>query len=203
MPPCKTCLSRWRTCKPNVVDNITNQRTHFVAREMIFPTFNGEDMDGWLYKVKHYFMFHNIPNEQRIHMATLKMEGVALKWLLWIDKDGNLMSWSDFMVDVLKRFGQNEVLVSVGRLNKLVHTELVKDYQSCLELMTTKVHGMSKNIMKEIYIAWLSPVIQKEVIKAKLVDINEAFILASICEDTDEAPFKKKQGFVPSKLIGD
>lgn len=34
------------------------------------------------------------------------MGGEALKWLLWMDEEGKLTSLSEFMEDVMKRFGQ-------------------------------------------------------------------------------------------------
>lgn len=43
--------------------------------------------------------------------------------------------------------------------------------------------------MKVVYITELSTTIQKEVIKACPVDINEVFALVSICKETDEALF--------------
>lgn len=92
-------------------------------------------------------------------MATLKIEGEALKWLLWMDEESNMTTWSDFMEDVLKRFGQNEFLVPVGWLNKLVHTTSVKEYQRRFESMDTKVHRMTKEVMKVVYITRLNPMI--------------------------------------------
>lgn len=88
---------------------------------------------------------------------------------------------------VVKRFGQNEFSVLARRFSKLVQIEYVKDYQSRSESMATKVHGMTKEVMKEVYIIELPSVIQKKVIKARLEDINEVFALASICEETDVA----------------
>lgn len=62
------------------------------GRRNDLPTFDGDDVEGWLYKAIRYFRFHNVRDEQRIHMATLKMEGEALKWLLWMDEEGKLTS---------------------------------------------------------------------------------------------------------------
>lgn len=75
------------------------------------PKFSGED--EWLYKVKKYFHFHNASKGECIMMETMNMEGEALKWLLWMDGEGQLTSWSNFMDDILKRFAKG-VLHSFG-----------------------------------------------------------------------------------------
>lgn len=64
------------------------------------PKFDGNNMEGWLYKVKKFIHFHNVPEGERILVATMNMEGEALKWLLWMDSEGQLNSWSEFMEDI-------------------------------------------------------------------------------------------------------
>lgn len=58
------------------------------AQKKNMPKFNGEDVEGWLYKVKKYFRFHNVLEGEWIMMATMNMEGKALKGLLWMDGEG-------------------------------------------------------------------------------------------------------------------
>lgn len=61
-------------------------------------------------------------------MATMNMEGEALKQLLWMDNKGQLNSCCDFMDDVLKRFREGSYAVLTGQLSKLVQIEPVKEY---------------------------------------------------------------------------
>ena len=45
-----------------------------------FPKFDGEDPTGWIYKANQYFKYYEIPNHERILMASYYMEGPALVW---------------------------------------------------------------------------------------------------------------------------
>lgn len=60
---------------------------------------------GWIYKAKKYSRYHNISGEERITISTFNMEGEALEWLLWVDNNNALTSLSDFLDDLVKRFG--------------------------------------------------------------------------------------------------
>lgn len=54
----------------------------FQSKHNDVPTFNRENIKGWMYKAKNYFRFHNVPDDKHIHMDTLKMEWETLWWLL-------------------------------------------------------------------------------------------------------------------------
>lgn len=66
--------------------------------------FNGDNVQGWIYKTKKYLIFHNIPSEERIIVATFNMEGEAQEWILLADRNNALSSWSNFLDDLVKRF---------------------------------------------------------------------------------------------------
>lgn len=55
------------------------------------------------------------------------------------------------------------------------------------EGMATKLHGMSHNVMKEVYISRLKLEVQTEVLRARPETINDALDLARMWEDTTVA----------------
>lgn len=38
------------------------------------PKFDGDNVQGWFYKAKMYLRYHNIPDEERIIVATMNMK---------------------------------------------------------------------------------------------------------------------------------
>lgn len=48
-------------------------------------TFDWKNVEGWIYKVKRYFRYHHVPDDERLVQATMSMEGEALDWLVWMD----------------------------------------------------------------------------------------------------------------------
>lgn len=60
----------------------------------------------YIYKAKKYLdITTSITDEERIIVATFNMEGEALEWLLWDDRNNAIKSWSYFTDDVITRFG--------------------------------------------------------------------------------------------------
>lgn len=43
-------------------------------------------------KQKKYLRYHGVPDDERITVATFNMEGEALDWLVWADKNNKLKS---------------------------------------------------------------------------------------------------------------
>lgn len=74
---------------------------------MTMPTFDGKNVEGWIYKVKRYFLYHHVPDNERLVKATMSMEGEALDWLVWMDAENNLNLWQEFLDDLVKRFGNS------------------------------------------------------------------------------------------------
>lgn len=44
------------------------------------PFFSGDDVLGWLFQINHYFVFNQIPEDQRIAIAAFYMAGSAWQW---------------------------------------------------------------------------------------------------------------------------
>jgi hypothetical protein len=42
------------------------------------PKFDGQDAIGWIFKINHFFEFHNTPEHDRLTIASFYMEGPAL-----------------------------------------------------------------------------------------------------------------------------
>ncbi|KAL0293778.1 UNVERIFIED_CONTAM: hypothetical protein Scaly_2574900 [Sesamum calycinum] len=46
-----------------------------------FPRFSGEDFSGWIYKCDQFFqVYKNTPDELKVRLASIHMEGDALRW---------------------------------------------------------------------------------------------------------------------------
>lgn len=48
--------------------------------KMEIPRLNGSDPLGWIFKINHFFNFHNIEEEQHISIASFYLDGPALNW---------------------------------------------------------------------------------------------------------------------------
>lgn len=48
--------------------------------KMDIPRFDGTDVLGWIFKINHFFNFHNTQEEQRISIASFYLDGPDLNW---------------------------------------------------------------------------------------------------------------------------
>lgn len=64
--------------------------------KMDIPRFDGTDALGWIFKIDHFFNFHNTQEEQRISIASFYLDGPALNWYQWMYNNNQLTSWTNF-----------------------------------------------------------------------------------------------------------
>lgn len=112
--------------------------------------FSGKNVEGWLIKINKFFRHYHIRDEKRLFLAIQILEGEALEWLGWMEKEEYIESWGDFMEDITRRFGKNPYDVPTGRLSKLnQETMSAVEYQQKFENMVTKAHGISERPLKK------------------------------------------------------
>jgi len=57
------------------------------------PRFDGNDPLGWIFKITQFFVYHCIPDNERLTVASFYMEGPTLCWFQWMSRNGLLSSW--------------------------------------------------------------------------------------------------------------
>ncbi|GKV24163.1 hypothetical protein SLEP1_g33810 [Rubroshorea leprosula] len=65
-----------------------------------FPKSNGEELKDWLYKCNQYFRIDGIPDEHKAHLASINLEGKAMKWhqsFLEIKGEQVLSNWEEYV----------------------------------------------------------------------------------------------------------
>lgn len=66
--------------------------------------FNGEDPDGWVAKVEHYFSIYNVGEVKKVAMAVLGLEGRAVVWWKWVKNLKSVTSWAELKNMMLQHF---------------------------------------------------------------------------------------------------
>ncbi|PNX96883.1 retrotransposon protein, partial [Trifolium pratense] len=56
----------------------TNNLPHLPRMKLDVPKFDGSDAMGWIFKISQFFDYHQTPEEERLTVASLYMEGQAL-----------------------------------------------------------------------------------------------------------------------------
>ncbi|GKF84256.1 hypothetical protein Tco_0249154, partial [Tanacetum coccineum] len=71
-----------------------------------FPKFSGDDVQGWLYRVKQFFAVDNIHEGDKVKIASIHLHDKALSWhQQFVKLQGENVVWIVYEEDILKRFG--------------------------------------------------------------------------------------------------
>lgn len=121
----------------NLFQNCDSHRSNSLRLEL--PRFDGTDAIGWLFRIQEYFDFHEIPEEQRLWIVALNLEGKASDWYQCMKTNKLLTTWSDFLNAVRKHFGPSQFEDAIGRLSKLTQQGSVTEYQTEFEGLMNKI----------------------------------------------------------------
>nr|GEV58696.1 retrotransposon protein, putative, unclassified [Tanacetum cinerariifolium] len=64
---------------------------------MEFPRFDRGDPRGWILKAKKYFRYYETPDELKVDVVAMYLDGDALNLFAWINNDRTLLYWEDLV----------------------------------------------------------------------------------------------------------
>ncbi|KHN33219.1 Transposon Ty3-I Gag-Pol polyprotein, partial [Glycine soja] len=99
--------------------SVSNMSAHRNSR------FNGRDPLGWIFKMNQLFQYQNTPEEERITVASLYLDGAALSWYQWMFTNGLISSWQSFLDALESRFAPTFYDDPRGALFKLLRREVL------------------------------------------------------------------------------
>ena len=72
----------------------------------------GEDLDAWVFKMERFFHKTGVrEEEEKLDLACEGLEGIAFQYFQLQYKAGKLMSWSQLVMDLKRRFNHMKSLV--------------------------------------------------------------------------------------------
>lgn len=75
-----------------------------------FSKFNGENLNGWIYICEHFFEYEGTPDEVKVRIAAINLEGKALKWhsaMMKARLGRGLPNWNDYVRALHHHFRQS------------------------------------------------------------------------------------------------
>ncbi|KAI4319919.1 hypothetical protein MLD38_033458 [Melastoma candidum] len=96
--------------------------SHYPMPKVEFPDFDGCNLDDWLYKSQRYFELECVPENRKVKLADLYMNGVVLQWhFTYIRNRGSqdYPGWKEYITAVARRFGKEVFEDPMGRMKNL------------------------------------------------------------------------------------
>ncbi|KAD4180242.1 hypothetical protein E3N88_28833 [Mikania micrantha] len=146
-----------------------------------FPKFNGTDVEGWIYKCEHFFSIDRTPENMKIRVAVVNLEGVALQWHQAFIRihEGSIenLPWRDYVRSIMARFADFDLEDAMEELKSLYQTGTLKEYCDAFDLLLNKV-SITEIQAVSLFVGGLKPEIKCIVKMFKPKSLREAYSLA-------------------------
>ncbi|KAL4348724.1 hypothetical protein GQ457_17G014770 [Hibiscus cannabinus] len=114
--------------------NMNGVTGNYLPRPKIeFQTFDGNNPRSWIRKCQKYFSIFEVPENQKLEMATMYLVGKAETWFDGYVMQKNRLTWHEFISDLCHRFDDRNYGDVVEEFNKLLQKGSVDDYQEKFE----------------------------------------------------------------------
>ncbi|RRT74654.1 hypothetical protein B296_00016726 [Ensete ventricosum] len=106
------------------------QDTRYTRMRMEFPKWEDGDLIDWISHAKHFFRFYRTPEESKVEIASIQLEGDAIQWYDLYETYHGVPSWGQFKRELQIHFGPSEYKNITEQLAKIRQTSTVQEYQS-------------------------------------------------------------------------
>jgi len=139
-----------------------------------FPRIDGSNA------VTRFFEYYQISEIEQLKLLPFYMDGPALSWFQWMERNNMLRTWPKFLHSLETRFAPSHFHNIKGCLCKLSQTNSVLQYLTEFESLANRIIDVPSSFMLECFISSLRPDIQREVLAFQPVTFSEAAELAKL-----------------------
>ncbi|KAD3336501.1 hypothetical protein E3N88_32020 [Mikania micrantha] len=154
--------------------------------KMDFPKFNGQNVEGWLCRVEHFFVIDNTPEHLKVRYAIVHLEDIALLWHQSFvqSRGGSIegMSWVEYKGFINARFAEVLGQDAMGALATLKQKGSLKDFCQQFDLALTKV-TICDEYAVSLFLRAVKPEIGYPLRLLRPKNLPEAYLLARIQDE--------------------
>nr|XP_027097511.1 uncharacterized protein LOC113717062 [Coffea arabica] len=144
--------------------------------------FTGENPRDWLRKCNKYFLNYQVPDEHKVDVIEMYLEGKADRWFQGVKMERPKLNWEEFGELLCCRFNDRTCKDVVEEFNKLQQIGNVEDYQEKFEelkaLMMMKNRNLDEKYFISSFISGLKEEIKPMIKMLKPLTLTDAFELA-------------------------
>ncbi|XP_061348976.1 uncharacterized protein LOC133294333 [Gastrolobium bilobum] len=160
----------------------TDNRSLLKGIRMEMSLFNGNYPNNWIFKAELFFTLQSIPEDTKVPLAGLKMDGMAASWFQWIFKSGTACSWGDFSSALRHRFGIPGFTNLKGALSKLTQTSSLRHFIQQFEALVNQTPELDDDL-KNFFISGLQSELRGAVQLREPNSLHQAIQLAMAYDD--------------------
>ncbi|PKA66677.1 hypothetical protein AXF42_Ash003332 [Apostasia shenzhenica] len=163
-----------------------------------FPKFSGDNVMGWTFRCGQFFEISLTPNEWKVKLASIYLDGIALEWHQnFVRINSTSIDWNVYKEAIKERFGETAYDDPTFELHTLKQTIGVQDYKNQFDALLTRLDLFEKYAIS-CYLGGLMEELLGLVRLMNPKSLREAFNLAKIQESNLTQQQKKYKSW--SKL---
>ncbi|KAJ0442677.1 putative nucleotidyltransferase, Ribonuclease H [Helianthus annuus] len=128
-----------------------------------FPAYDGGDPRGWVLKAEKYFSYYQIPDEEKVDVASMHLEGDALDLFSWLSTDQTIKVWEELVLAFQKNFGPAEFQNPDEYLCSIKQTGSVQEYRQEFAKRSARVSNWPENCLLGVFLNGLKDELKADV----------------------------------------
>ncbi|XP_018633615.1 uncharacterized protein [Nicotiana tomentosiformis] len=146
--------------------------------KMEFPRFEGGDPRGWILKAEKYFCYYQTPEEHKVDIAAMYLEGDALDLFSWINRERTLLYWEELVKALQENYGPAEFQNPDEHLCSIQQTGSVQEYRQEFAKRSSRVTNWSDHCLLGVFLNGLKEELKSDVRIHKPRTVYRAMSLA-------------------------
>ncbi|GKB78344.1 retrotransposon gag domain, retroviral aspartyl protease [Tanacetum coccineum] len=122
-----------------------------------------QDPRGWILKAEKYFRYYDIPEEEKVDVASMHLEGDALDFYSWASTNQTMEYWEDLVRALQKIFGPTEFQNPDEYLCSLKQTGTVQEYRQEFAKRSSRVSNWPEHCLLGVFLNGLKEELKADV----------------------------------------
>ncbi|GJY23087.1 ty3-gypsy retrotransposon protein [Tanacetum coccineum] len=139
-----------------------------------FPNSKG----GWILKAEKYFRYYETPDESKVEIASMYLEGDALDLFAWISAEHNHLYWEELVKILHENYGPAEFQNPDEHLCNIKQTGTVQEYRQEFAKRVARVHDWPDHCLLGVFLSGLKEELKVDVRIHKPRNVFKAVSLA-------------------------
>lgn len=152
---------------PPVSESSAEESSHSESRlagkKVKLPVFEGDDPVAWITRAEIYFDVQNTPDDMRVKLSRLSMEGSTIHWFNLLLETEDDLSWEKLKKALIARYGGRRLENPFEELSTLRQTRSVEEFVEAFELLSSQVGRLPEEQYLGYFMSGLKPQIRRRV----------------------------------------
>ncbi|CAJ2637620.1 unnamed protein product [Trifolium pratense] len=134
------------------VDNSSMSESRLAGKKVKLPVFDGDDPVAWITRAEIYFDVQQTPDEMRVKLSRLSMEGPTIHWFNLLLETEDDLSREKLKKALIARYGGRRLENPFEELSTLRQQSSVEEYVEAFELLSSQMQmmRMAKDVEDEL-----------------------------------------------------